>query len=247
MIQELLSFLPFGKRNKALPSMTRSKMLRHTEFYQFEPLKIKKPANPHMAHKIINEYMEDAGAETYTNVGPVAEDYWSLVNPDVPGSETREADYMTFAGSISGSVKLDKPLWLKYVLIAGVLLTFVGGAGLLLLIPAGFYWKYLDKFGRGDVHVLYNGIYQKPTNNMNDWDIEIDVMVSYVSEKPVGGELVKPIYDTIVKGLRDVFTNTSRPARSLPMLYSKKESDFNQRFPIQSQKLIAASRESNES
>lgn len=230
----IFTFGLFSKLSKSL-SFTRTEMLRHTEFHQFATVDLVKPVNPHKVHNSIKELMEDTGAATNINEGPVADTY-SLSLFDGKPTDLEESDYLVFSGCISGSVKKDKPVWLFIGFGVSLILVPVMGIGLGTGLLLGLYWGYLEKYGRGDLFVRYFGTYQRPENmepGVKDWVIELDVMLSYYAARPVGGELVKPSFDSMREATIKVLTKSEKSSRKLEALYSEKPSDFTKRFPIQ--------------
>ena len=219
-----------GEKKDTSIVLKRSDMLRHTEFYQFEPMEFSPPTTPHDIHKRIQEYTEDAGAFTYVDIGPKLDGGWHMaLNPN--GAIEKEYDYQLFSGVVSGNVKLDYPEWTNKAIFWGALTFWMMGLGLVFIAVAYLYRYYLDLFARGEVHVLYNGTYSK-TNEIKGWKLDLDVMVSYTAQKEVGGNLVQPIFENIVTGLRKNIATDSKVVKSLPRLYSAKPSDFNSRFPV---------------
>jgi hypothetical protein len=230
----LITFGLFRKLSKTL-SFARTEMLRHTEFHQFAPVDLVKPVNPHKVHNSLKELMEDTGANTNIDEGPVIDTY-SLSLFDGKPTDLEESDYLVFSGCISGSVKKDKPIWLTIGFIVSALLIPVMGIGLGTGLLLGLYWGYLEKYGRGDLFVRYFGTYQRPENmdpGMKDWVIELDVMLSYNAAREVGGKLVKPSFDSMKEDTVKVLTKSEKSSRKLEPLYSEKPSDFTKRFPIQ--------------
>jgi len=233
-----LGLLSEGGGLKALSrtslSFSRTDMLRHTAFYQFPTAVLTKPINPHKLHNALREEMEDAGASTSIDEGPAVEDYSLSLHKGEP-DPLPESDYLVFAGCLSGSIKKDKPAWLRIAFIISALLIFLGGVGFLFLIGLGIYWKYLDQYGRGDIFIRYFGTYQRPEKSLeggNDWVIELDVMSSFKAEKEIGGQLVKPGFEKLKTNATKVITQTEGKERWLDELYSANESEFNARFPI---------------
>ena len=237
LMRSLFTVFTFGLFNKLSKnlSFTRTEMLRHTEFHQFATVDLVKPINPHKIHNSIKELMEDTGADTNIDEGPVADTY-SLSLFDGKPTDLEESDYLVFSGCISGSVKKDKPTWLFIGFGVSLILVPVMGIGFAGLVGLGIYYLYLEKYGRGDLFIRYFGTYQRPENiepGVKDWVIELDVMLSYNAAKPVGGELVKPSFDSMREGTIKVLTKSEKSSRKLEALYSEKPADFHKRFPIQ--------------
>lgn len=231
-------FLSKGGSLKSLSrtnlSFSRTEMLRHTAFHQFPTIILTKPINPHKLHNALREEMEDVGASTGIDEGPLIEDYSLSLHNGVP-DPIPESDYLVFAGCLSGSIKKDKPGWLKIAFGISLVLIAVGGLGFLLLIGLGLYWSYLDTYGRGDIYIRYFGTYQRPEKSgegEKDWVIELDVMSSFKAEKEIGGQMVKPGFEKLKTSATKVIKQTEGKERWLDELYSKNESDFNARFPI---------------
>jgi len=215
-------------------SFSRTDMLRHTAFHQFPTVVLTKPINPHKLHNALREEMEDSGASTSIDEGPVVEDYSLSLHNGQP-DPLPESDYLVFAGCLSGSIKKDKPAWIKIGFIVSIPLAFVYGLGALLAIGLYLYWNYLDNYGRGDMFVRYFGTYQRPEKSLegaNDWVIELDVMSSFKAEKEIGGQMVKPGFEKLKTNATKVITQTEGKERWLDELYSANKSEFNARFPI---------------
>lgn len=225
-------------------------MLRHTLFYQFPKIEFTEDMTPHQIHWGVQEALEDQGVADITSFEPEIINHWSKVPHGQNGKEKNISDYCAFEGGLKGSKGEPVPTWLTIAIIVtpiffyfvnlatyspydpdtSLFMTFLGFIAEMGLVYYAWYWK---TYKRGQVALLYRGIYQLPTDkNTTGWRFSVDIMLSVDVKKPIGLPLVKPVYQLITADLM----NQLRPNNVIkrqPEKVSMVPQDFERRFPVE--------------
>jgi hypothetical protein len=240
-----LSKFSLFNKNKSI-GIRRYEMLRHTKFYQFPRQNFGQEMTPHQIHWGIQETLEDQGVADITEYYPSIINHWSKVPIGEGGQEKNTSDYCAFEGAIKGSRGEPVPVWLKVVAFLFPFLGFTlaqSAESPLVLVLFGLLWLaslygiwYWKKFRRGDVCMLYRGIYLQPleASSQNSWTFSVDIMLSVNIMKPIGKPLVEPVYQAITNNLLTEIKSTGN-AKILPELISMVPDELERRFPIHSE------------
>ncbi len=225
----------FNQTSSDVILFSRSQMLRHADFHQFEQVEFEKPVSPHSIHKNLREKIENLGCSTDLDHGPSVNDYWHMTVDNGELSNV-EADYITFEGRIIGSVSKERdwPWWRPFGYFIAILL--------MPIIIGFFIWSAIKNWEKtnpkdeaGDLYILYSGTYQRPeklNTQIKDWVIGLDVMISY-NAAASGINLIRPVFNSLVDEANLVVSSKTSEKLILkkqnftpePMLSSKNNDD----------------------
>lgn len=225
------------KRFKSSEVATRQEMLRHTEFFQFSRQIFGKESSPHELHWALRDALLDSGAKVLAESHPLPIAHWSMTQPEMVGNNTGcESDYMPFSGSIRSEKgrSLDKK---KFFLLC-----------LLFVFPGIIYYFWSKKYHNGRILTRYEGVYRRPesgaTNEsgVKNWEFQVDIMFSYLVEVPpfglksIGPEIVQPTFKLAIGSVLEFSKTGSMNNRYLPKLVSRFSKDYENRFPVKSER-----------
>lgn len=235
--------------------LKRYEMLRHTLFYQFPKMSFNEEMTPHQIHWGIQEALEDQGVADITTFDPEIITHWSKVPKFENGNEKNISDYCAFEGGLKGSKGEPVPVWLKVAIILVPMLGFMMSANIgsdsyydsdasrnativmmltvLATLGLSYFAWYWKTYKRGQVALLYRGIYQLPQDkNTTGWQFSVDIMLSVDVKKQIGLPTVKPAYELITQNLESLLRAES-VIKEQPEKISMKPQDFETRFPVQ--------------
>ena len=223
----------------------RYEMLRHSRFIQFPRIEFGQEMTPHQVHWAIQDSLEDQGVADIKAYAPSLSTHWSKVPTGEGGNERNVSDYCVFEGGLKGSRGEPVPVWLKVLCVLAPVLGFMAAnvanqgtllvLGVLVGLGAFLYMSYLKKYRRGDVEMLYRGIYLAPEHlnpGQLSWRFSVDLMFSVNVKKPIGKPMVEPVYQAIVQDLlAQIKSNTKY--KMLPELITLDPKALEARFPVQ--------------
>jgi len=236
-IKNLVSALLPGAR-QAHSVASRSDMLRHIEFYQFPRMHFGNETSPDELHLGVRDALLDSGAKFADEVLPAPISYWAMTPADFVGAHNGcESDYVAFTGSIvtRKGKPLPKEYW-KWYLIGWC----VPVLGWFLILPCCRIYKWwINKYANGAIIARYDGYYRRPRTDTNskDWELKVDIMMSYNVEVPpfgetMGPDIVAPVFHSARELIYGYVKQGVLVERTQPQMVEIRASAYEKRFPI---------------